>query len=147
MVAIPGAPLRAAAAEAVRPNLKAKPLRIPRNRVAVAVAAVNNSIPNTMDALKKRIDGDKPVLIDFYADWCGPCKMMTPILEEFKQMVGDSIDILKIDVDRNMSAAIDYQVQSVPTLMFFRSGKLLWKNSGVVRAKELKQMTDRFLSL
>ncbi len=100
-----------------------------------------------MDALKKRIDGDKPVLIDFYADWCGPCKMMTPILEEFKAMVGDSIDILKVDVYRNIAAATDYQVQSVPTLMLFRAGKLLWKNSGVVRAKELKQTTDHYLAL
>ena len=84
-------------------------------------------------------------MIDFYAEWCGPCKMMGPILEEFKKMVGDSVDILKVDVDKNMPAAIDYQVQSVPTLMFFKAGKLLWKNSGVVRAKELKEMTERFL--
>src|ERR1700749_831356 len=91
------------------------------------------------------IKGDKPVLVDFSAEWCGPCKMMPPILKELKQQVGDSSIILKVDVDRNPATAAAYQVQSVPTLIIFQKGKIKWRRSGVTSAKELKSELDKIL--
>ncbi|WP_118953509.1 thioredoxin [Taibaiella helva] len=83
------------------------------------------------------INGSKPVLVDFFATWCGPCKMMSPILEQVKKTLGDSISIIKVDVDRNTAAAAQFQVQGVPTLILFKEGKILWRQSGVVQASQL----------
>jgi thioredoxin 1 len=89
------------------------------------------------------INQDKPVLVDFFATWCGPCKTMSPILEDLKERVGDSAAVIKIDVDKNPQAAAVYQVRSVPTLMLFKNGKILWKQSGVVPAGELERLIQR----
>lgn len=83
------------------------------------------------------IKGDTPVLVDFYTDWCGPCKMMNPILKKLKSRMGDRINIIKIDAEKNPAAAIRYQVRGVPTLILFRKGQILWQKSGVVQAEEL----------
>ncbi len=91
------------------------------------------------------IQGDKPVLVDFSAEWCGPCKMMPPILKELKQMTGDNLIILKMDVDRNPQVASAYQIQSVPTLMVFQNGEVKWRQSGVMNARELKRVVDQYV--
>lgn len=91
------------------------------------------------------IKGETPVLVDFYADWCAPCKMMPPILKELKKEMGDSINIIKIDTERNPDVAIRYQVRGIPTLILFRNGQILWQQAGVVRMPELKQIIDQKL--
>lgn len=86
------------------------------------------------------IAGDKPVLVDFSAEWCGPCKMMTPILDELHKLLPTEVRILKIDVDKSPATASFYQIQSVPTLILFQKGKTLWRQSGVIQAGELKKI-------
>src|SRR3954463_12156210 len=84
------------------------------------------------------IKGNKPVLVDFSAEWCGPCKMMPPILKEVKNKMGDAITILKMDIDRNPAVASAYQIQSVPTLIVFRDGQIKWRQSGVISAEQIR---------
>ena len=86
------------------------------------------------------INQDKPVLVDFFATWCNPCKMMSPILKEVKDRVGENANIIKIDVDKYPQAASVYQVRGVPTLILFKKGNAVWRQSGVVSANELEKL-------
>lgn len=83
------------------------------------------------------IDSETPVLVDFFAEWCGPCKMLAPILKQVKDELGDSIKVIKIDVDKNQPLAAKYQVRGVPTMILFKEGKQLWRQSGVLQKNDL----------
>lgn len=94
-----------------------------------------------MKSFEEHINGDKPVLVDFYADWCGPCKMMAPSIVEVKKKIGEKAVILKMDVDKNPGYASRYSIQSIPTLIIFQKGKIVWRQMGVVPAGTiLKQL-------
>lgn len=96
-----------------------------------------------MEKFDDLIQSKTPVLVDFFAEWCGPCKMMKPILEELKSMVGENARIVKIDVDKHQEIAQVYNVQSVPTLMIFKEGLVVWRQSGVMQAKDLKAIIEQ----
>ncbi len=90
------------------------------------------------------IHAEKPVLVDFFAKWCGPCQMMAPLLNEIKQEIGDSASIVKVDIDRNQDAANAYQVQSVPTFILFKNGKVMWRQTGAIPKKGLIDVIKKF---
>lgn len=92
-----------------------------------------------MTDFKEIISADKPVLVDFYATWCGPCKMQAPILEQLKAKMGDGVTIIKIDVDRNAELASEYQIRSIPTLVIFKKGEALWRASGLQQIEILEE--------
>ena len=98
---------------------------------------------NSPKSFSEIINGDKAVLVDFSAEWCGPCKMMPPILKELKQLAGDQVTILKVDIDKNPAVAASYQIQSVPTLIIFRKGLVKWRQSGVIQARQLRAALDQ----
>lgn len=94
---------------------------------------------------KTVITSDTMVLVDFYADWCGPCKVLAPILKEVKQDLGAKVKIVKIDVDKNQKIANRYQIRGVPTLLLFRNGKLVWRQSGILQKNDLIQIIQSHL--
>lgn len=98
-----------------------------------------------MNNFEQLISGDKPVLVDFFATWCGPCKMMHPILEELKQSIGDRATIIKIDVDEAQDVAVQYGVRAVPTLAIFKKGELVWREAGVHSTQQLIQAIQQFM--
>lgn len=97
-----------------------------------------------MATFKEMINSAKPVLVDFTAEWCGPCKMMKPILEQLKSKVGDEVSILKVDVDKNPKASDFYQIQGVPTLILFKEGEIKWRQSGVVSLHQLESVIHQY---
>lgn len=86
----------------------------------------------------KIIDEDKPILVDFFATWCGPCQTMSPILKQLKEDLGDSVKIIKIDVDKNPAIVSKFQIRGVPTFMLFKKGKEIWRQSGILSKRDLK---------
>lgn len=90
-----------------------------------------------MNAFNQIINAEKPVLIDFYATWCGPCQMLSPVLKQVKDNLGERISIIKIDIDKNQEIAASYQIRGVPTMMLFQNGKQLWRQSGVLSKDEI----------
>lgn len=89
------------------------------------------------------ICGEKPVLVDFFAEWCGPCKIMKPVLDELRQLTGDKVRILKIDIDRNPAITNSLNISGVPTLILYKNGKILWRQSGVLSAKQLQSVIEQ----
>ncbi len=99
-----------------------------------------------METFNNVIQSDQLTLVDFYATWCQPCKMMHPVLEQLKDELGDSIRIIKVDVDKYGDTAAQHHIQSVPTLMLFRNGEVLWRQSGAMLKSQLKQIVEQFLN-
>ena len=89
------------------------------------------------DSFSNIINSDIPVLVDFYADWCGPCKMLAPILKQVKDDLGNQVKIIKVDVDKNQELAAKFQVRGVPTMVLFKEGKQLWRQSGVLQKQQI----------
>ena len=89
------------------------------------------------------INGSKPVLVDFSAEWCGPCKMMKPILDDLHQILGDKARIIKLDVDRNPAVAQSFNISGVPTLILFKNGQVLWRHSGVMQARQIASVIEQ----
>ena len=98
-----------------------------------------------MESFDEIIQSPTPVLVDFFATWCGPCRMMHPVLEELHGEMGDKVRIIKIDIDKNEALAAKYVIKSVPTLMIFKNGKQEWRGSGVHSAADLKRMLEAYL--
>jgi thioredoxin 1 len=96
------------------------------------------------ESFKDIIKGDKPVLVDFYADWCGPCKQQAPILKQLADRSGDRIRIVKVNVDHSQAAAQQYQIRSIPTMILFKDGKIVWRQSGVQSLNTLEGLARQF---
>ena len=98
-----------------------------------------------MEKFNEIINGSQLTLVDFFATWCGPCKMMHPVLEQLKDEMGESIRIIKVDVDKNEKLSGNYRIQSVPTLILFRGGEAVWRQSGAMRLSDLKGIVSSYL--
>src|ERR687889_690884 len=99
-----------------------------------------------MSSFQQIIRSGKPVLVDFFAEWCGPCKMMAPILKQAKDKVGDAATIIKVDIDRNRPVAEQFRISGVPTLILFKDGKIVWRQSGVVQANTIVEKINELAS-
>ncbi len=97
-----------------------------------------------MENFNEIINSNQLTLVDFYATWCGPCRMMHPVLEELKKLMGEGIRIITLDVDKNKNQALNYRIQSVPTLMLFRDGNVLWRESGTIGLHDLIMQINQF---
>ena len=98
-----------------------------------------------MENFNDIIKSGKLTLVDFYATWCGPCKMMHPVLEQLKEDLGESIRIIKIDVDKNEAISTQYRIMSVPTFMLFKNGEAVWRQSGTIRLNDFKNIISQYL--
>lgn len=99
-----------------------------------------------MASFQELIESSTPVLVDFYADWCGPCKMISPIIKEIASEMKGKVQVVKIDVDRNQQAAAHFQIKGVPTIMLFKEGKILWRQAGVVPKQQIIQILNQHIS-
>lgn len=97
-----------------------------------------------MSTFSEIINGETPVLVDFFAEWCGPCKMMTPVLEELKNDLKEDIIILKVNVDKNTAISSKFQIKGVPTFMLFKQGKMLWRQSGMLQKQDLVNLINQY---
>ena len=97
------------------------------------------------DSFNNIINSETPVLVDFHADWCGPCKMLAPILKQVKEEMGNNLKIVKIDVDKNQSLASTYQVRGVPTMLLFKNGKQVWRQSGVLQKNDILRIVQQYI--
>ena len=100
-----------------------------------------------MESFNDIIRGNQLTLVDFFATWCGPCKMMHPVLEQLKHELGDSIRIIKLDVDKNEALALQYRIQSVPTLVLCKTGESVWRQSGAMRLDDLKSLISQYSNI
>lgn len=95
-----------------------------------------------MSSFKDIIRADVPVLVDFYATWCGPCQTMSPLIDEVKKYYGEKLRVLKVDVDKNVAASTKYKIRGVPTFILFKNGEIVWRKSGVLSRKDLISLID-----
>ena len=109
-------------------------------------ANVNILIANDMSSFNELINSNKPVLVDFYADWCAPCRMMAPILEQVAGNMSGQVKIVKVNVDKNQNAAAKYGIRSIPTLMLFQNGQVKWQGVGVIQADQIEQIVKSKVS-
>jgi thioredoxin 1 len=96
-----------------------------------------------MEPFSEVIKSDKPVLVDFYADWCGPCKAMTPVIKEVAKGVEGKGKVIKINIDKNINAAQTYQIQAVPTFIIFKNGSIIWRHSGMIDKASLMTVLNQ----
>ncbi|MBQ8223872.1 MAG: thioredoxin [Bacteroides sp.] len=99
-----------------------------------------------MEKFKELIQSEKPVLVDFFATWCGPCKAMRPVVEKVREEMGDRARVVEMDVDKYDGTALFYRIQMVPTFIIFKRGEVLWRHSGVISGKELKAALEKYIS-